>query len=300
MGILSKAFVETVSYMPESVVWRFARRYIAGTEICDGLKVRSDLYSRGMLNTMDILGEDIEDLEQINIINRLYCELVSEMHSSQIPGNISIKLTQFGLRADPVNLFSRVRELTEYAGEHGIFLRIDMEDATTTSTTLDLYNVLRQDGHKVGAVLQAYLKRSQEDVIELSKNAPSNIRICKGIYKESPDIAFQNPDDIRDNFINILGLLFDMNSYPAIATHDPILIKRSLEEIKQRRLSPEQYEFQMLHGVGFNLRKMLLDEGHPLRIYIPFGKAWRAYSLRRFRENPKLAFYVLKNIVSIG
>jgi proline dehydrogenase len=300
MGVGSKALVELVSRMPETVIWRFARRYIAGLDIQDALNVREELYGLGMLNTMDILGEDVMDTNQIDETFSLYHSLVEKMYASKIPGNISVKLTQLGLKADPDNLESRVRTLAELAGTHNILVRIDMEDATTTSFTLKLYDALRQDLPRIGTVVQAYMKRSKTDVLKLTEKENTNIRICKGIYKESPDIALQKRGEIRDNFMNLLRILLDRNAYPAIATHDPVLVKQSLEEIKRRGLTPDKYEFQMLHGVGFNMRKMLLDGNHPLRIYIPFGSAWRAYSLRRFRENPKLAFYVLKNLISSG
>lgn len=297
MSMLTDLMVDLISGMPESFIWRFARRYIAGPRLEDGMRVMKDLHDSGILNSMDILGEDTETEEDAQRAYQEYVELIAGMSKTLLPGNISLKLTQLGLKVDPEKTLSRVRDISERAGQAGFFFRIDMEDSTTTDATIDIFRKLRETNKKTGMVIQAYLKRSVDDVRSILEEEPANIRICKGIYREDAAIAYHDRQTIRDNFMDILRLILDMKSYPAIATHDPYLIRGALDEIRRRKLAPEEYEFQMLHGVGFKWRKMLLDAGHRLRVYIPYGAAWRAYSLRRFRENPTLAFYVVKNLV---
>jgi len=297
MSILTDVMVDVISRMPEAVIWRFARRYIAGADLEAGLSVMRSLHDKGMLNSMDILGEDTESEDDAERAGAEYIELIEGMKRTGLPGNISLKLTQLGLKVNPEKTVWRVTELAERAHRAGFFFRLDMEDATTTDQTIALYRQLRENNPQTGMVIQAYLKRSVADVRSIITDLPANIRICKGIYREDPSIAYKDRQQIRDNFMTLLRLILDMKSYPAIATHDPYLIRGALDEIRRRKLDPDAYEFQMLHGVGYKWRKILLNQGHKLRIYIPFGAAWRAYSLRRFRENPTLAFYVVKNLV---
>ncbi|MBN1879138.1 proline dehydrogenase family protein [bacterium] len=298
MGFLSNMFVDLIDKFPDKMIWKFARRYIAGSDLASGLAVRAKLFDEGMDNTMDILGEDTINMDQAESSYRQYCDLITGMSHSGIPGNISLKLTQLGLKIDQTFTRQKVFELAHRASEKGFFFRFDMEDSTTTTQTLDLYRDLRQEISECGVVIQAYLKRSESDVRSLLEAKPANIRICKGIYRESTDIAWNDRQTIRESYLHLLNLVFDMGGYPAIATHDPYLIRKAMDEVSRRKLPPDRYEFQMLHGVGFGWRRSILQDGHRLRIYIPFGEAWRAYSFRRFRENPKLAIYVMKNLIA--
>lgn len=297
MSMITDLMVNTIDKLPESLIWNFAKRYIAGSDLDSGLQVRKDLFGQGMMNTMDVLGENTESEQDAEKAMVEYLDLIKGMSKDGLPGNVSLKLTQLGLCLDEKNTRNRVIHIAENSWENDFFFRLDMEDVSTTDQTLDLYKTLRKMNDRVGVVIQAYLKRSLDDIRELAGTQPANIRICKGIYKEEKRVAYHDRQKIRDNFMDILRLMFDLNSYPAIATHDPFLIRAAMSEIQRRGLSPDKYEFQMLHGVGFKWRKELLDKGHNLRIYIPYGAAWRAYSIRRFRENPTLAFYVVKNII---
>ena len=297
MGFLSGSVVSLIEKMPEPLIWQFAKRYIAGADLTAGLEVRAALYKNGMDNTMDVLGEDTIRIDQAETAYLQYCALIDGMASSGIPGNVSLKLTQFGVKIDRESAHRRVFDLARRAAAGDFFFRFDMEDSSMTDVTLDLFRMLRREIPQSGVVIQAYLKRSEQDVRNLLNEAPTNIRVCKGIYREPESIAWNNRQTIRENFINLLEIIFEGNGYPAIATHDPFLIRSALGIIAKRNIRSDRYEFQMLHGVGFQWRKILLDGGHRLRIYIPFGEAWRAYSFRRFRENPTLALYVIKNLL---
>lgn len=300
MSLLTHSMVNIIEKLPEGLIWKFARRYIAGADIQSGLDVREELYREGMLNTMDVLGENTESNLDADKAMEEYLSLIRGMSRYDIPGNISLKLTQLGLLLDFEKTYERVLRVAEAAWQQGFLFRLDMEDATTTDQTIEIYFRLKERDPRTGIVLQAYLKRTLDDVIKIVDFGDANIRICKGIYKESASIAYYDKQVIRDNFMASLRVMFDKGSYPAIATHDPFLIRGAMSEICGRGISSDSYEFQMLHGVGFNLRKQLLKEGHPLRIYIPFGASWKDYSIRRFRENPTLAFYVIKNLVLRG
>ncbi|MBN1296171.1 proline dehydrogenase family protein [bacterium] len=297
MRYVTNRIVDLIEKMPDALIWRFARRYIAGVDYEAALQAMREIQADGMLATMDVLGEDTNSETSADAACRDYLDLIRAMNQANLPGNVSLKPTQLGLKLKADVAFERIRNVAIHANRSGYFFRLDMEDATTTDRTIEWYRRLRRELPQTGIVIQAYLKRSPEDVRNLMDEGSANIRICKGIYRESSDIAFSSRDLIRKRFLELLRMILDAKSYPAIATHDPFLIRGALEEIRRRKLAPEDYEFQMLHGVGFGWRKKLLADGHRLRIYVPFGAAWRAYSLRRFRENPTLALYVLKNLV---
>jgi proline dehydrogenase len=299
MGFVTSGLVSILNTLPEFVVWRFAERYIAGSEMKDGLRVMSDLNSHNLLTTMDILGESTENLEIAHSAANQYLDLIRLISDTEFRSHISLKLTQMGLNLSFNAAHDHAVKIAQSANAKGLFFRLDMEDAQTTDQIFEIYRSLRKKLPEVGVVVQAYLKRSVDDVESLMRDHSVNLRICKGIYKESPKIAFQNRQEIRTNYIKILRIILDGGGYPAIATHDTWLIDAALGEIIKRKLTPEKYEFQMLHGVGEHLRQNLLKNGHRVRIYVPFGPAWMAYSLRRFRENPVLLAYVIKNLFSM-
>jgi proline dehydrogenase len=296
MKFLTNLIVDLLAKMPEGFIWKFAKRYIAGPQMEDGLRVREELFRKGILATMDVVGEDTLSEEDAEAAALQYEKLIDGIAGTNIPGNVSLKLSQMGLKVNFESAKHRVERLAMRAAEKGFFFRIDMEDSSVTDQTLDVYRYLREKIPSIGTVLQSYLKRSVEDIKNLQAEGPTNIRICKGIYVESPSIAFKEKQLIRDNYMAMLRQLFDGGSYAAIATHDKWLIDEALKEIKKRKLPPDRYEFQMLHGVGEQYREDLLKSGHRIRIYIPFGVAWKAYSFRRFRENPSIAYYVIKNM----
>jgi len=212
-----------------------------------------------------------------------------------LDANVSVKLTGLGLKVDPRLCAESVRALTLKSEEHGRFVRIDMEDSSTTTATLELYRELRAEGHdNLGIVLQAMLRRTLDDVLELADLRP-NVRVCKGIYVEPAEIAYQGDEAIRFNFVETISALWARGAKVAVATHDEILVEKALALIREGGLGPERYEFQLLLGVRENLADELVRGGHTVRVYVPYGQKWYEYSLRRLQENPKIAGYVARD-----
>ena len=211
---------------------------------------------------------------------------------------LSVKLTQLGLVIDPAFGYENTKRILQKAREYSNFVRIDMEDSSLTTATLNLYERFRAEGFEnMGVVIQAYLRRSEEDVRKLTRNRV-NVRIVKGIYIEPAAIAFQDRQEIRRNYLKLLKILLDAGSYAAIATHDDFLVDGALRLIREMGLPKDAYEFQMLYGVQERLRDRIVADGHRMRIYVPFGEQWHAYSIRRFKENPQIARYVIKALLS--
>ena len=201
-----------------------------------------------------------------------------------------------GLTIDDELCHDNVRLIVQWAAELGNFVRIDMEDSSVTDVTLDIYREMRRDYDRVGAVIQSCLRRSRQDVIDLMAEGPTDIRLCKGIYIEPEDIAYTDYEENRNSFSEILDLLLEGGARVGIATHDPVLVERALASLKRFGVDKDQYEFQMLLGVTERLRARLVADGHPLRVYVPFGELWYNYSLRRLRENPGIAGHIIKNL----
>lgn len=275
------------------MVGRIARRYIAGETMADAIRVAGDLNRKGFRATMDILGEDVHRLDQAHEAAGNYCSLLGELHRGGIDSNVSVKLTQLGLKVDKGQCLSLAESVVTCAKGFGNFVRIDMEDSSCTSDTLEIYSELRSRHENVGVVIQAYLYRTLDDVTNLMP-LPPNFRLCKGVYVEPPSIAYQDMANINRNYLMLLERLLRSGIYVGIATHDELLVKKAQEWITLLKLPPSAYEFQMLLGVQEPLRDRIRAAGHPLRVYIPFGRDWYAYSVRRLRENPRLAGYVLK------
>ncbi len=243
--------------------------------------------------TFDLLGEFIHELAEADRTAAEYGAILDRIRSERIDGNVSVKLTAFGLLLDEASTGDRVRGVVKRAADHGSFVRIDMEDSPCTDRTLALYRRLRQDGFSnCGVVLQAYLRRTLGDVEALRALAP-NYRLCKGIYVEPEAIAYKDADEIRRNYLAALDAMFDAGSYVGIATHDERLVVQAEERIRARGLSRERYEFQMLLGVTDALRRRIVASGHRLRVYVPFGRDWYGYCTRRLKENPRIGRYVL-------
>jgi proline dehydrogenase len=279
------------------LVKRFAERYIAGPELEDACRVVDDLNARGRMATIDVLGEEISTPEEALALEEEYVRVFDTIRERGLDSNVSVKPTGLGLKLDRRLCAEHLAAIVGCAGRHSSFVRIDMEDASTTTDTLDVYRGLREDGlDRVGVVLQARLRRTPEDIAALAPLRP-NVRLCKGIYLEPPDIAFQEFDEIREAFVRTLEALFDAGAYVAVATHDDWLVDRTLEQVEARGLGPEEYEFQMLLGVREGLGDQLVRGGHRLRIYVPYGRRWYEYSMRRLQENPKIATYVALDTV---
>jgi proline dehydrogenase len=290
--VLDRAIVRALPVVPRPVVKRLSSRYIAGTTLADACEVVKTLNDRGKEATLDVLGEEVRLREEAAGLRDAYRRALDTIAEEGLRSNVSVKLTALGLKLDRELCRTHLTTLVEEAAKHDNFVRIDMEDSSTTSDALALYGELREEGHdNVGVVFQAALKRTLADIASLRELRP-NVRICKGIYVEPAEIAYQADETIRSNFVDALEALLDMGSHVGIATHDDWLIGEALALIERRGLSTNDYEFQMLLGVRSELGDELVGNGHRLRIYVPFGRRWYEYSLRRLQENPKLAGYV--------
>jgi proline dehydrogenase len=290
--LLDRAIVRVLPAVPRPVVRRLSQRYIAGPTLEDAVDVVRSLNDEAKMATIDVLGEEITRPEEASALLAEYEDVLETVEREGLDSNISVKLTGLGLNLDHDFCRDNISELVREAGGRSSFVRIDMEDSSTTSETLALYRELREQGlDNVGVVLQAYMKRTLADIASLADLRP-NVRVCKGIYVEPPDVAFQEFETVRLNFVEAVGALMEAGAYVAVATHDDWVIGEALAVIEERGLGPEEYEFQMLLGVRPEVGDELVREGHRLRIYVPFGRQWYEYSLRRLQENPKIAGYV--------
>jgi proline dehydrogenase len=298
MNVLNKLIVATLPAVPKSIVRQFANRYIAGEEISDAVRVVKDLNRQGILATLDVLGEDIHQRDEAIGSQKKILEVLDAISAEKLDANVSIKLTQVGLKLDKTFCLDTMRVIVRRAKELGNFVRIDMEDSTCTDDTLWVYRELRKDFANTGIVLQGYLRRTGEDARKLMDDGMMNFRLCKGIYIEAESIAFKGKEAINKNFTDVLSSMLSRKAYVGIATHDDELIANAQRMIAGLKLLPKEYEFQMLLGVRPELRSKLIRDGHRLRIYVPFGKQWYQYSIRRFKENPQIAGNVLKALFS--
>ncbi len=298
MPLLDRAIVRVLPAVPRRVVGRLSDRYIAGAELADALSAVRALNQVGKKATLDVLGEEVATEDEANAIRDEYERAMGAIEAEGLDANVSVKLTGLGLGVDPELCARSVRALAELAGGHGRFVRIDMEDSSTTSATLELYRTLRDDGFEnVGIVLQAMLRRTLDDVTSLAGLRP-NVRVCKGIYLEPAAVAYQGDEAIRLNFVETIAALWEDGAKVAVATHDDALVAKALSLIEERGLGHERYEFQLLLGVREELAHELVRDGHTVRIYVPYGRKWYEYSLRRLQENPKIAGYVARDLVS--
>jgi proline dehydrogenase len=296
--LLDRALVQMLPAVPRAVVQRLSSRYIAGPTLADAVRVVRELNARGRTATIDVLGEEVTTREEASQLVDEYRRVFDAIRDEGLDANVSVKPTGLGLKLARDVCRENIAEIVRCATERSSFVRIDMEDATTTSDTLAVYRELRAEGlDRVGVVLQARLRRTLEDVAALADLEP-NIRLCKGIYLEPADIAYEDFDEIRESFVAVLRALLDTGAYVAVATHDDWLVDRALELVEERGLGREEYEFQMLLGVREELADALVRDGHRLRIYVPYGRRWYEYSMRRLQENPRIATYVALDTVN--
>ena len=289
MSIFDQAIARVLPAVPKPVVQLFSQRYIAGSTLQEAVDVVHRLNDEGKLATIDVLGEEIHSDEQARAIAAAYRDVFDAIERDALASNVSIKLTALGLNLS----YDRCKENVESILAGGKFVRIDMEDSSTTDDTLRLYRELREDGHEnVGVVLQARLRRTLDDIYALADLRP-NIRLCKGIYLEPASIAYTDYEAIRANFVKALRALATVDgAHVAIATHDEWLLEQALAQL------PSSYEFQMLLGVREERASELVRDGHRVRIYVPFGQQWYEYSLRRLQENPAMAGTIARSTVS--
>jgi proline dehydrogenase len=300
MKWFNRLVVGVMPFFPKSFIWIFSSRYIAGKSLLNAVTKTQELNESGCLVTVDVLGEDITSLEEADSAKLQCLNVLETIRQNHLDANVSVKLTQLGLRIDKDRCYQNVKEIVQKADELKNFVRIDMEDSGCTDDTLGIYRKIRKDYRNVGIVIQAYLKRSQDDVKQLIQDGIANIRVCKGIYDESPEIAYKDKEKIRDNYTHLVRMLFESKSHVGIATHDKELVDRSFEMLDEYRVQKSQYEFQMLLGVTEGLRSELVSGGHRLRVYVPYGEQWYGYCMRRMKENPQVAGHVMKNIFIRG
>jgi len=297
-NVLDRALVRVLPAIPTPIVRKVSNRYIAGPTLDDACRVVRELNEAGKMATIDVLGEHIDEPEQARALVREHDQVLDAIERNGLDSTVSVKLTALGLSIDRALCLENTEDVVKHAAESGNFVRIDMEESTHTTQTLEIYRELRGRGYdNVGVVLQSRLRRTLRDIRSLADLKP-NVRLCKGIYLEPPLIAYQGYQEVRDNFVAALDLLLDGGSYVGIATHDEWLIEQSLERV--RGMEPEEYEFQMLLGVRPLRGDKLVRDGHRLRIYTPYGQRWREYSMRRLQENPKIAGYILADLFGIN
>ena len=297
--MINQLIARMLPYFPEKMVWIFSKRYISGQYIDDALLESQKLNQKGMVVTVDLLGEYIKNLGEADQYKTQYVDLIKRFSSEKINGNFSVKPSMFGLLLDQESCYRNLRTLVEVADQCNSFIKIDMEDSECTSNELEIFRRLKTEfPNRVGIVVQAYLRRTLDDVKNLvdlhQPDAPLNFRLCKGIYIEPENIAYKGYQEVRDHFMADLRFMLQNGIYVGIATHDKYLIDRSLELLKELNVTKDKYEFQMLFGVAPKLRQSVVDLGHKMRVYVPFGKQWFNYSTRRLKENPNMVWDILK------
>ena len=304
-AMINKLIAAILPYMPKSFVWLFSKRYIAGKTLEEAIEVSKKLNTDGIMVTIDLLGEFITRLDQAQENTDTYLNIIDTVEKHKINGNYSLKPTMFGLLLDKDICYKHIREIVAKAASHNNFVRVDMEDSQCVDLELELFRKLKEEFPKnVGLVFQSYLKRTLDDIKGLqdlsSTETPINYRLCKGIYVEPAEIAYKKYEEINEHFLTDLEYMFQNKIYPGIATHDKPLVEGAYKLIEKYNVPKDQYEFQMLYGVTPELRASIVAKKHPMRVYIPYGKDWFAYSTRRLKENPKMAYLIIKALFFRG
>ena len=294
--MINKLITKTLPLFPKSFIYLFAKKYIAGATLNEAVEVCKRLEAKGACTTIDTLGEFVSSKQQASKETSMSLAVLDAIKENSLNSYLSIKPTSLGLEIDFDFAYSNIKSIVSKAKELGLFVRLDMENTPYTTKTLDIYKKLRsEEFDNVGFVIQAYLKRSVDDIKAMSKLAPST-RLCKGIYNESPSLAYKDREKIRDNYKELLNYMFDNGYYTCIATHDDLLLNYAEGLIKEKKIPKDKYEFQMLLGVTESLRGKLIENGHKVRVYTPYGIDWYGYSIRRLNENPQMAGHIVKSI----
>ncbi len=295
MSLFNRLIVLTLPLVPKPIVRLISRRYVAGETLAEMLGTVQRLNQEGCVCTVDLLGEFITDIQQAHATAARYKMILDTLHQANVQSGVSIKLTALGLLLDEPTCLELVRDVVAYANTLKMFVRIDMEDSECTSRTLDIYLKLRNEFQNVGIVLQAYLRRTLGDVRQIIQAGAGDFRLCKGIYIEPREAAYPDPEIINKNYTLVLEEMLKRKTYVGIATHDEKLVWEAFRLIDAYGLEPDAYEFQMLLGVDEPMRKQIVAGGHKVRVYVPFGEQWYAYSMRRLKENPTIAGYVFQS-----
>lgn len=308
LDVTSKAFFHGLAQIPTlqklaskygmAPTSGFARRFIAGETIDEAIDCVKDLPNKGLHLTLDYLGESVSTAAEASAAAADYVKIIGAIVASGIERNISLKLTQLGLDVDRATAVDNMRRILEPADANGFFVRIDMENSPYTDATLQIVDTLWRQGHtNVGTVIQSYLKRSADDIRRLNVHGV-RVRLVKGAYKEPKNIAYQKKSDVDGAFVDLMQMLLDEGTYPAIATHDPKMIDVTKEYAKSKGYASDRFEFQMLYGIRRDLQTSLVKEGYRVRVYVPFGRQWYPYFMRRLGERPANVAFVLRGILS--
>jgi proline dehydrogenase len=303
--MFNKFIAAILPYFPKKFIWIFSKSYISGETLEDAMRVSKDLNSKNIKVTLDVLGEFIKNLDEAESNKKEYLNLIDISYKNHIDCNFSLKPTSFGLLLDKEICFSHIREIVAKAATYNGFIRIDMEDSPCTDDEIILFRRLKSEfPANVGLVVQAYLRRTMNDLEQMldlnNLSVPLNYRLCKGIYIEPESIAFKKYEEINRHYLEDLEFMFRNKIYVGIATHDRPLVEGAYSLIKKFNVPKNMYEFQMLYGVTPKLRENIVNEGHTMRVYVPFGKQWFGYSTRRLKENPKMASHIIKAIFYKG
>lgn len=303
--MLNKLIANILPYMPKKLVWVFSKRYIAGETMEDGLLASKLLNEKNIEVTIDILGEFINTLDEAKENKTQYLKVIERFTAENVKGNFSVKPSMFGLLLDKEVCYHYLREIVQLAAQKESFVRIDMEDSQCVDMEVEIFRKLRTEFPKnVGLVVQAYMRRTLSDLESLNdlntEKNPLSFRLCKGIYVEPANIAFKGFEEVRKHYLEDLKFMFENKMYVGIATHDKYLVDESLKMITEMNIPKNMYEFQMLYGVTPDLRQSVVDNGHRMRVYVPYGKQWFNYSTRRLKENPKMAQHIIKALFIRG
>ena len=281
-----------------AVFKKLTTRFVAGETIDEAIEYIKEINAEGCSATFDHLNESVGSAAEAESEVSEYLNILAKIDETGINSNVSIKLTQFGLGLDPEVAYKNARRVVEDAHRRGNFVRVDMEDSQVTQVTIDIFKrLLSEFGlNDVGIVLQSYLYRTYEDAQELAK-LPARIRICKGAYNEQPDVAFPEKKQVDDNYIRVMQLLLTSGNYHGIATHDPKMIEATIDFVNREGIGKEKFEFQMLYGIRRDLQRQLARDGYNVRVYVPYGKHWYPYFMRRLAERPANIWFVMKNML---
>ena len=298
MKLINNLIIQIIPFLPKFFVKIVASPYIAGITDEEMLENVKKLNDKGFKVAIDILGEHVKTKDEATAVTNRYANLYNEITNRKLQANISIKLTHIGQDLGQNFVQNNLFKLVEAAKNNNNFLRLDMENTPYTDQTIKLYEIMKEKYDKIGIVIQSYLKRSMSDIERLAdKNF--NVRICKGIYVEDEELVFNDYSLIRESFIKLVKKCLEKGTYVGIATHDEYLIDNIYSWIIENDISKNKYEFQVLHGVPMQKKlKKLINEGNTVRVYLPYGDNWYDYSVRRLKENPKMAGYIIKNIFS--